>query len=64
MDEGTAHDIRRLTRAAWRARQATLERDAVICELRVKGVSLRQIAEAAGLSHTAIAKIVHRTASL
>jgi len=45
---------------AKRAREATERRDSLILQLRAEGVSLRAIAEIAGLSHTAIKKIVVR----
>jgi transcriptional regulator with XRE-family HTH domain len=45
-----------------RARDATQCRDAAIRDARAGGLSLRDIAEAAGLSHTAIAKILTRPA--
>ena len=41
--------------AKWTAKRDTLIRDA-----RSEGLSLRKIADACGLSHTAIAKIVDR----
>lgn len=40
--------------------KATMIRDIAIRDLRADGVSLRKIAAAAGLSHTAIAKICER----
>lgn len=48
--------------AAWarKAREATEHRDQLIRQMRAEGSPLRTIAEAAGLSHTAIAKIVGR----
>lgn len=47
-------------RNARKAREATEQRDAAIVRLRAEGASLRAIAEAAGLSHTAVAKIIDR----
>ena len=64
-DQGMVSDERLLERlqdAAFEARQATEKRDRLIVELRQRGVSLRQIGEAAGLSHAAIAKIERRDA--
>jgi len=48
--------------ASWarKAREATARRDAEIRRMRAEGASLRAIAEAAGLTHTAIAKIIAR----
>lgn len=48
--------------ASWakRAREATLRRDEAIRQMRDEGSTLRSIAEAAGLTHTAIAKILAR----
>jgi hypothetical protein len=43
---------------ASKARQATAKRDAAIHQMRGEGASLRDIGEAAGLSHTAVAKIL------
>lgn len=45
---------------AKRAREATLQRDAAIRRMREDGSTLRSIAQAAGLSHTAIVKILAR----
>lgn len=52
--------------ASWakRARDATVQRDRAIQQMRAEGASLRTIAEAAGLTHTAVAKILSRTPSL
>jgi hypothetical protein len=47
-------------RAAAKAVEWTETRNAAIREARAGGASLRSIAEAAGLSHTAVAKIVGR----
>lgn len=46
--------------ASWarKAREATMERDQAIHRMRDDGSTLRAIAEAAGLTHTAIAKIL------
>lgn len=49
-----------LSRVSRRVRDSTTERDRLIQELREDGYSLRAIAQAAGLSHTAIAKILAR----
>lgn len=48
--------------ASWarKAREATGRRDEEIRRMRAEGSTLRAIAEAAGLTHTAIAKIVNR----
>lgn len=48
--------------AVWarKAREATERRDAEIRQMRGEGASLRAIAEAAGMSHTAVAKILAR----
>lgn len=48
--------------ASWarKAREATARRDQAIRRMRDQGASLRAIAEAASLSHTAIAKILSR----
>lgn len=53
----TAKDV-----ASWsrKAREATLHRDEAIRAMRAEGATLRAIAEAAGLTHTAIAKILAR----
>lgn len=55
--EVTAKDV-----ASWsrKAREATLRRDEAIRAMRAEGATLRAIAEAAGLTHTAIAKILGR----
>lgn len=49
--------------SAWarKAREATVQRDAAIRQMRDEGSTLRSIADAAGLTHTAIAKILART---
>lgn len=48
--------------ASWarKAREATARRDEEIRRMRADGATLRAIAEAAGLTHTAIAKILAR----
>ena len=48
--------------ASWakKAREATTRRDEAIRQMHDEGASLRAIAEAASLSHTAIAKILRR----
>jgi len=43
---------------ASKARQATAKRDAAIHQMRAEGASLRDIGDAAGLSHSAVAKIL------
>jgi hypothetical protein len=47
---------------ATKAREWTAKRDAAISDARAAGHSLRAIADAAGLSHTAVAKIASRVA--
>lgn len=47
-----------MRRAAKAARQAVLRRNEAIREMRAEGASLRAIAGAAELSHTAVAKIL------
>jgi lambda repressor-like predicted transcriptional regulator len=46
---------------AVKAREATVRRDEAIRAMHEQGESLRAIAAAAGLSHSAIAKIVARS---
>lgn len=46
-----------------KARLATIERDAAIAAMHAEGATLRAIGDAAGLSHTAVAKIVARQAA-
>jgi hypothetical protein len=53
----TAPEVRRWS---MQAREATAERDQAIGAMREDGASLREIAEAAQLSHTAVAKILQR----
>ena len=43
-----------------RAREATARRDQLIREMRAEGATLRAIAAEAGLTHTAVAKILAR----
>jgi hypothetical protein len=43
-----------------KAREATVQRDEAIHRMRAEGSTLRAIAEAAGLTHTAVAKILGR----
>jgi DNA invertase Pin-like site-specific DNA recombinase len=50
----------RLRRTADQARHHTAERNQLIVELRAQGVPLRTIAEAAGLTHPAIIRILER----
>jgi lambda repressor-like predicted transcriptional regulator len=52
-----------LERVARTAREATARRDNLIRDMRSEGCSLRQIGEAAGLSHTAVAKILAKPAA-
>ena len=51
--------------AQWakKAREATARRDEAIRRMRDEGATLRAIAEAAGLTHTAVAKILRRGGS-
>ena len=53
-----------LASQARKAREAVARRDALIRQMRDEGSPLRTIAEAAGLTHTAIAKILSRTPQL
>lgn len=48
--------------ASWarKAREATLHRDEAIVAMRAEGATLRAVADAAGLTHTAVAKILSR----
>lgn len=46
---------------AKKAREAAVRRDAAIRDMRAEGATLRAIAEAAGLSHTAVARIVAKS---
>ena len=43
---------------ARKAQEATRNRDEAIRQMRANGATLRAIAEAAGLTHTAVAKIL------
>lgn len=49
-----------LAAQAKRARDATIQRDSLILQMRTEGASLRVIAEAAGLTHPAIVKIIRK----
>lgn len=49
-----------LASQARKAREAVARRDQLIRQMRAEGATFRAIAEAAGLTHTAIAKIVAR----
>ena len=51
---------RQLTSWARKAREATARRDELIRQMRGEGATLRAIAEAAGLTHSAIALILKR----
>ncbi len=57
----TAVDLRTVANAAKRARLSTESRNHWICVAYGNGFSLREIANAADLSHSAIAKIVKRS---
>jgi DNA invertase Pin-like site-specific DNA recombinase len=46
---------------AKKAREATAARDEAIRQMRAEGATLREIAAAAGLTHTAIARIIERS---
>lgn len=50
-----------LSSQAKKAREATARRDQLIRAMRDEGSTLRAIAEVAGLTHTAVAKILSRT---
>lgn len=52
--------------ASWarKAREATARRDEAIRQAHADGASLRQIAAAASLSHTAIAKIIAKNGGI
>lgn len=52
--------VEAVTRWSEEARAATVARNEAIRNMRDAGASLRQIAEAAGLSHGAVAKILAR----
>jgi len=47
-----------LARWATKAREATLRRDRLIVAMRAEGATHRAIAEAAGLSHTAVQNVL------
>ena len=53
----------RLADAAAQVERATTDRNRRICDLHDRGVSLRVIAEAAGLTHSGVAKIVAKPRS-
>jgi helix-turn-helix protein len=55
-----SEELRGVNRLSSRVRLATEERDQWIRKAHAAGESLRTIAEAAGLSHTAIANILRR----
>lgn len=57
IDRDTA---RNLSRAADKAREWTVERDRRIVAAVAAGASLREVATAVGLSHSAVDKIVKR----
>lgn len=52
--------LAQLRRTATKAREQTAERNRLIVELRAQGVPLRTIADAAGLTHPAIIRILDR----
>jgi DNA invertase Pin-like site-specific DNA recombinase len=52
-----------VARWADKAREATVRRDNLIRDMRSEGCSLRQIAAAASLSHTAVANILAKPAA-
>jgi hypothetical protein len=56
----TASTAQQLASQAKKAREATLRRDELIRQMRAEGSTLRAIAEVAGLTHTAIVKILAR----
>ena len=51
---------RKVRREADKARKAIEARDAAICEMRDAGATLRAIAEAAGITHSGVARILKR----
>lgn len=59
----TAEEVTAKEVASWarKAREATLRRDEAIHRMHAEGATLRAIGEAAGLSHTAIKKILVRS---
>lgn len=52
--------LKSLRDAAEKAARWTVERDALIRRARAEGATLREVAEAVGLSHTAVSKIESR----
>ena len=58
MAKVTASQVERL---AAKAREATARRDEAIRAMVAQGASLREVAQAAGLSHTGVAKIAQRS---
>ena len=55
-----AHNTREVKTWAATVRAAVERRDKAIRDMRAEGASLREIAGAAGLSHSAVAKILDR----
>lgn len=55
-------ELRSVTVRAARVRRAILDRDASICKASAADYSLREIADAAGISHMGVSKIVARAA--
>ncbi len=51
----------RVATAAKRARVATAQRDQAIRAMRSEGATLRTIADAAGLTHAGVARILNKT---
>ncbi len=58
----TPPTAKQLASQARKAREATARRDELIVQMRAEGEALRTIAEAAGLSHTAVAKVLAKNA--
>lgn len=56
----TGTTAQQLASQAKKAREATARRDQLIRQMRDEGSTLRSIAEACGLTHTAVAKILSR----
>ena len=56
-------DATTLARCGNKTREWTDKRDAAICAAHAEGMSLRDIADAVGLSHTGVAKIVRRNST-
>lgn len=52
---------RQLRRAGQKVIDALADRDRIVCEAVAEGGSLREVAEAVGLSHPGVKKIVERT---